>query len=123
MQIGDTFISTLRVDESQTALRLGSGDLPVFATPAMVALMENAAMLCVAPHLGDGQTTVGAEISTTHLRPSPVGAEVKATATLVAVEGRKLSFRVVAEDGTGVIGEATHVRFVVDRTKFMAKLQ
>ncbi len=123
MQIGDTFVSTLRVEESQTALSLGSGDLPVLATPAMVALMENAAMLTVAPHLSDSQTTVGAEISTTHLRPSPIGVEVKATATLVAIEGRKLSFRVIAEDPSGVIGEASHIRFVVDRTKFMAKLQ
>lgn len=123
MNIGKTYTSQIVVTADKCASVLGSGDLEVLATPAMVALMENAAMLCVASDLEEGSTTVGSAITTTHLRPSPIGATVEATATLTAVEGRKLSFKVVATDEKGVIGEGEHTRFVVDRVKFMAKLQ
>ncbi len=77
-----------------TAASMGSGDLPVFATPAMVALMENAAMQAVAGKLPEGATTVGAEMNVTHIKPSGLGAAVTATAVLTAVEGRKLTFNV-----------------------------
>lgn len=123
MNIGKTYTSQIVVTADKCASALGSGDLEVLATPAMVALMENAAMLCVASDLEEGSTTVGSAITTTHLRPSSIGATVEATATLTAVEGRKLSFKVVAADEKGVIGEGEHTRFVVDRVKFMAKLQ
>lgn len=121
--IGKSYTSEVVVSAEKCAQSMGSGDLLVFATPAMVALMESAAMLCVAPLLDEGSTTVGSAISTSHLRPSPIGASVRATATLTGVEGRKLSFAIIAEDEKGVIGEGEHTRFVVDRTKFMAKLQ
>lgn len=123
MNIGKTYTSEAVVTLEKCACSVGSGDLQVFATPAMIALMENAAMLCVATELEEGSTTVGSAISTTHIRPSAVGAKVCATATLTAVEGRKLSFTIVASDEKGVIGEAEHTRFVVDGAKFMAKLQ
>lgn len=123
MNIGKCYTSQTIVTADKCASTVGSGDLDVFATPAMVALMENAAMLCVASDLEEGSTTVGSAITTSHLRPSPIGATVEATATLTAVEGRKLSFKVVATDEKGVIGEGEHTRFVVDRVKFMAKLQ
>lgn len=123
MNIGKTYTSQIVVTADKCASALGSGDLEVLATPAMVALMENAAMLCVASDLEEGSTTVGSAITTTHLRPSPIGATVEATATLTAVDGRKLSFKVVATDEKGIIGEGEHTRFVVDRVKFMAKLQ
>lgn len=102
---------------------MGSGDLPVFATPAMVALMEHAAMKAVAAELEEGATTVGAEMNVTHIKPSGLGAEITATAVLTAVEGRKLTFNVGARDAEGMIGEGVHVRFVVDRTRFMAKVK
>ncbi len=117
-----THTSTLTVSENVTARAMGSGDLQVLATPAMMALMENAAMLAVAPELEPGQTTVGGSMSSTHLKPSPVGAVVTATATLVAAEGRKLTFKVSAHQGETLIGEGDHVRFVVDAVKFMSKL-
>lgn len=101
---------------------MGSGDLPVLATPAMMALMENAAMTAVAPELPEGSTTVGGHIESSHLKPTPVGAEVKAEATLTKVDGRKLYFTVKAMQGDTVIGEGTHLRFIVDREKFMSKL-
>ena len=94
----------------------------MFATPSMVALMENAAMNAVAPFLPQGATTVGSEINTTHIKPSALGAEITATATLTSVEGRKLLFDVEARDAAGVIGKGTHVRFIVDIERFMAKL-
>ena len=110
------------VAAGNTAAAMGSGDLGVFATPAMVALMENAAMTAVAPELPEGSTTVGAEMNVTHIKPSGPGAEITATAVLTAVEGRKLTFNVGARDAEGMIGEGVHVRYIVDRAKFMAKL-
>lgn len=123
MEIGLTFTSTTVVDNTNTAVALGSGNMEVFATPAMVALMENAAMNAVAPHLEAGQTTVGTEISTTHIKASALGATITATATLTAIEGRKLTFAVTAHDGDNIIGEGTHTRFIVDRERFLAKVK
>lgn len=111
------------VDETNTAARMGSGDLPVFATPAMVALMEQAALQSVAASLPAGSTTVGAEMNVSHIKPSGLGAEINATAVLTEVDGRKLTFNVGARDADGMIGEGVHVRFVVDREKFMSKVK
>ena len=122
MEIGLTYTSTLVVSKDHVAAVMGSGDLHVFATPAMVALMENAAMLAVAPHLPEGSTTVGAMINTSHMKPSPVDETVRATAVLTGIEGRKLTFSIQATDSKGVIGEAEHVRFIVDKERFMSKL-
>ena len=116
---GLTHTSRLTVSEAQTAQVIGSGDLPVLATPAMLALMENAAMLAVANELEEGQTTVGGHISSSHLKPSKVGAMVEATATLTKVDRRKLFFHVVAKQDGEVSGECEHLRFVVDRQRFM----
>lgn len=115
--------SVATVCDANTAAAMSSGDLPVFATPAMVALMEHAAMKAVAAELEEGATTVGAEMNVTHIKPSGLGAEITATAVLTAVEGRKLTFNVGARDAEGMIGEGVHVRFVVDRTRFMAKVK
>lgn len=122
IQKGLNHTSTETVTANNTAIALGSGDMAVYATPAMAALMENAAMLAVADYLPEGQTTVGGLISITHLKPSPIGAEVAATAVLEKAEGRKLTFSVMAEDGDTLVGEGGHVRFIVDREKFMQKV-
>lgn len=126
MIIGTFHKSTLVVDEQHTAQALGSGDMPVWATPSMLALMENAAMAAVQEQLEEGQTTVGAHIESSHLRPSPVGASVYATAELTAAEGRKLHFRVQAyqhtPEGDLLLGEGTHLRFIVDKKKFLNKI-
>ncbi len=114
--------STTIVSEQNTAAILGSGDLAVFATPAMVALMENAAMKAVADALPEGSTTVGTEMNVTHIKASKLGAEITATAVVVEVEGRKVTLNVGARDGESLIGEGVHTRFVVDREKFMSKL-
>lgn len=115
--------SVATVCDANTAAAMGSGDLLVFATPAMVALMENAAMTAVAAALDEGATTVGAEMNVTHIKPSGIGAEITATAVLTAVEGRKLTFNVGARDAEGMIGEGVHIRYVVDCTRFMAKVK
>lgn len=120
---GLTASSTTTVVAENTAAQMGSGDLAVFATPAMVALMENAAMQAVAPALAEGETTVGAEMNTTHLKPSGLGSVITATAVLTEVEGRKLTFTVGARDAEGMIGEGVHVRFVVQRERFMSKVK
>ena len=117
-----TYTSKTKVTSGNTALALGSGDMEVFATPALVALMENAAMNAVNDRLPEGSTTVGAFIETTHVKPSALGEEVSATAVLENVEGRKLTFKVTASDTKGVVGEATHIRYIVDRERFMSKL-
>ena len=114
--------SLVTVSAGNTAAAMGSGDLDVFATPAMVALMENAAMNAVADALPEGSTTVGAEMNVTHIKPSGLGAEIVATAVLTGVEGRKLTFNVGARDAEGMIGEGIHIRYAVDRRRFMEKV-
>lgn len=113
--------ATAAVAAENTAAAMGSGDLEVFATPAMVALMEHAALEAVAAELPEGATTVGAEMNVTHIKPSGLGAAITATAVLTEVDGRRLTFNVGARDGAGMIGEGVHVRYVVDRARFLAK--
>lgn len=115
-------VSTLTVIDAVTAAAMGSGDMPVLATPAMTALMENAAMLAVADHLPEGSTTVGGHIASSHLKPTPLGETITATATVTRVDGRKIEFKVEAHCGDTLLGEGSHLRFIVDREKFMSKL-
>ena len=122
MEVGLKYESTVVVSPSNTAATMGSGDMDVFATPAMVALMENAAMLAVAAHLPEGSATVGTQMNTSHIKASPLGATITASAELIEVEGRKLTFAVKAWDEKGTIGEGVHTRFVVDRERFLSKL-
>ena len=122
MQIGKKFTSTMIVEEKHLACNVGSGDLPVFATPMMMALMENAAMLCVADELENGSSTVGGQISSSHLKPTGLGKTVTATAELISAEGRKLKFKVSASDEGGLIAEGEHLRFIIDKEKFMSKV-
>ncbi|MFI3287817.1 MAG: thioesterase family protein [Rikenellaceae bacterium] len=112
----------MRVEKKHTALEMGSGDMEVFATPCMVALMENAAMNEAAKLCDEGMTTVGIMINVAHNRATPLGDEVSAVAELVAQEGRKLTFKVIASDSKGEIGCGTHQRFIVEREKFLGKL-
>ena len=119
---GLKYTSRVTVEKANCASMVGSGGMDVFATPSMVALMENAAMNAVADVLPEGSTTVGIEISTSHVKASGIGAEINATAVLVAIDGRKLVFEIEACDGEGVIGKATHSRFIVDRERFLSKI-
>ena len=120
---GLQYTSKIKIEEKHTAIYYGSGGLSVFATPAMVALMENAAMLSVAEYLPQGMDTVGVSVEIEHTKASPFGAVIEATAVLTKVEGRKLIFSLKANDEKGEIGKGTHVRYIIDKVKFMNKLQ
>lgn len=122
VEVGLKHTSELTVTDAVTAIRMGSGDMPVLATPAMMALMENAAMLAVADELPEGSTTVGGHIASSHLRPSKIGDVVRAVAEVTKVDGRKIEFNVSAYSGDVLLGEGTHLRFVVDRERFMSKI-
>lgn len=122
IETGLKYTSQMIVSEVVTARCMGSGDMDVLATPAMMALMENAAMLAVAPNLPEGCTTVGGHIASSHLRPSKVGDRVAATAIVTKVDGKKIEFKVEAYCGDTLLGEGTHLRFIVDRKKFLDRL-
>jgi len=111
------------VTESDTAAKWGSGLVPVFGTPALVGLMEAAAVKALEGHLPEGQTTVGGRIDVHHLAATPVGMTVRARAELTAVEGRKLTFQIEAWDQVEKVGEALHQRYVIDTDKFVARAQ
>ena len=108
---------------TNTALSLGSGLLNVYATPAMVALMEKAAVLTISPYLVEGEGSVGIKLEITHDRATLPGHIITATAELLEIEGRKLTFKVSAADEQGIIGQGLHQRFVIDNEKFLAKLK
>jgi predicted thioesterase len=114
---------TETVNDRNIASTWGSGGLEVFATPAMIALMECAALSAVAPHLPQGWTTVGTELNVRHLASTPRGMTVSARAELAGVDGRAISFKVEAFDEAGKIGEGSHGRFIVECEKFMAKTE
>ncbi|MBQ2055839.1 MAG: thioesterase family protein [Bacteroidaceae bacterium] len=122
IETGQKHTSELMVTEEVTAVKIGSGDMPVLATPAMLALMENAAMLAVADSLADGETTVGGHIESSHLKPSKIGDKITATAEVTKVEGKKIEFKVSAHCNDVLLGEGTHLRFIVDRNRFIEKL-
>ncbi len=110
------------VTEADTAARHGSGLAPVFSTPALVALMEGAAVAALEGQLPAGQTSLGVRIDVRHLAATPVGMEVRARAVLEEVDGRRLVFRVEAWDAVEKIGEARHERFLVDEARFLQKV-
>ena len=111
------------VTPEKTADAVGSGLLPVFATPAMIALMENAAVKAVQEALEEGQGTVGTLLNVTHDAATPVGMKVWAEAEVTAVEGRKLTYTVTAYDEAGPIGKGEHQRFIIQSDRFLAKAQ
>ena len=109
------------VEREDTAKEVGSGDLLVYATPCMVALMEGAACEAIAEALSDSQTTVGTALNIEHISATPVGLEVRAEAEVTSVEGKVISFAVRAYDESGEIGNGTHKRVIVNGQKFLEK--
>ncbi len=110
------------VTDALTAPAVGSGSVAVYATPSMVALMEAAAVDCVERHLGSGLASLGVHLDVSHTAGTPAGFGVSATATLTAVDGRKLTFSIEARDSVETIGKATHTRIIVDAERFRAKV-
>jgi predicted thioesterase len=111
------------VAQENTAQAVGSGLVPVFATPYMIALMENAAVNAVQAQLAPDEGTVGIRLDVTHDAATPIGMKVWAEAEVTAVEGRKLTFTVTAYDEAEKIGGGTHQRFIIKPEKFLAKTQ
>ena len=109
------------VDTTNVAAVMGSGDLDVFATPAMIALMEQAAWTAVAPGLAEGESTVGTKLNISHVSATPVGLKVWAESEVTAVDGKRLEFKVAAYDEKGLIGEGTHERFIITDERFLGK--
>ncbi len=118
---GITGAASIRVTEANTAQALGSGSVPVYATPALVALLEQAAVDALAAHLPAELTSVGVRIDVQHLAATPIGLEVRAQATLRAQEGRALVFDVAAYDAVEQIARGVHERVMVDQQRFLAR--
>jgi fluoroacetyl-CoA thioesterase len=123
LAIGLVGESATTVDVAKLASTVGSGGLEVFSTPALIALMENAARAAVEPLLPSDQTTVGVRVDIRHLAPSPPGEPVRARAELIEVDGRRLVFQVEAFDSRDQIGAGTHERMVVDPARLLARAQ
>ena len=123
LEIGMRHAVEMTVTDEVTAAKAGSGALMVFGTPYMVALMENAALTLMAPHLPAGKGSVGTAMNITHSAPTPVGMKVRAEAEVVnlSANGKIVDFKVAAYDECGLIGEGTHQRAVIDNERFMAK--
>ena len=111
----------LVVEHKDTAAVYGSGALEVFSTPAMIALMEKTCLMSVRDKIGESNTTVGIAVNIKHLKASPVGATIRCEAKLVEVDRRRLVFSVKCFDGSDLVGDGLHERFVVESEKFMAK--
>ncbi len=119
--VGMTGQADTYVEREDTAFEVGSGSLLVYATPCMVALMEGAACDAIADALPEGKTSVGTQLSISHISATPVGHQVRADAEIIEVEGNTITFKVQAYDETGVIGEGTHKRVVVSTQRFLEK--
>ncbi|MBR7153566.1 MAG: thioesterase [Candidatus Methanomethylophilaceae archaeon] len=115
--------NTRNVTEDLTASSVGSGTLRVFATPAMIALVEETAYLSIAPHLSEGQSSVGTRLDVSHSSATPVGMDVVCETEVVEVDRRRVVFKVVVSDAAGEIGSGVHERFIVDDVRFMEKAE
>ena len=111
------------VTNDNVAISAGSGTLPVFATPCMCALMEEASWKAIAPELSQGDSSVGTKLSISHISASPVGIKVWAESEVTAVDGKRIEFKVAAYDEAGLIGEGTHERFIITSDRFLAKTE
>ena len=121
METGIKGTRTVVVTEEMTAEHVGSGMLPVYATPEMVALVENVASTSVAPYLEEGTGTVGTKVDVAHVSATPVGMKVTVETELTEVDRRRLVFSVKAYDEAGLVGEGTHERFIIRNDKFLEK--
>lgn len=121
IEIGIKGLAQALVEQEDTAKAVGSGDLLVYATPCMVALMEGAACESIAPFLADGESSVGTMMKVSHTSATPVGMEVRAESVVTAIDGRKITFEIVAYDECGQIGRAVHERVIIKADRFLEK--
>lgn len=116
--VGTSATVSFTCDDASTAIALGSGDVPVLGTPKVVALAEEAAVLALEGSLAEGMTTVGTRIAIDHLAPTPIGATVRATATVTDATDRRIEFSVEARDEDTVVARGQHTRVIVERARF-----
>lgn len=121
IEMGTQAENTHTVSELDTAAALGSGDVPVLATPRLIAWLEAAAVTATTPHLSPGSTTVGTHVAVDHLAATPVGGVVLAAARVTGVEGSRLTFDVEATETGAVVARGTHTRVIVDRDRFVSR--
>ena len=121
LRIGLSAVVELVVGEADTAMELHTGDVPVLATPRVVALAETASVDAIAGHLDEGMTSVGYRVQLDHLAPTPVGATVRVESRLETIEGRRLNFRVTVRDHHGLVAAGRITRVVVDRRRFLER--
>ena len=123
LKVGMTGEATVIVNSSNTAIKFGSGSVNVYATPAMVGLMENASIDAVDRYLPEGYATVGTKIEIRHMAATPIGMEVTANAEVIEIDGLKIKFKVEAFDKKEKIGEGTHSRYIVKLSDFLRKAE
>ena len=123
METGIKGREEVTVTPELTAESIGSGTVPVFATPMMISLVEKACRCSVEPYLDEGQTTVGTLVNVAHLAATPVGMRVWCETELIEIDRRRLVFRVTVRDDAGPVGEGTHERFIIDSDRFVKKAE
>ena len=121
IEVGMTYTAEKTVTPDMTAKAVGSGGLLVYATPCLAALMEGAAYESIAPELAEGESSVGTRMELTHSSATPVGMQVRAESAVTAVDGRKITFEIVAYDEAGEIGRAVHERVIIKTERFLEK--
>ncbi len=122
IKVGTTFKSCSIVSSQQLACAVGSGNLEVLSTPMMIALVENAAMNCIAPFLDEDESSVGTSVNVSHIAATPAGVMIYGIAEVIAVDGKKVKFKVETFDSKEKISEGTHTRFVIQKERFMQKV-
>lgn len=122
LKLGLKFSCEQIVTSDMTAAKYGSGLVEVFATPAMIAFIENTALKSVLPHLPEGENTVGIHVNISHSKATPVGMKVFCETEITEIDGKKITFKVTVRDEIGEIGSGTHTRFIINTQKFMQKL-
>lgn len=121
IEIGMSYEKSELVTHQNSAKKFGSGALEVYATPAMIALMEGAAMLAIEKCLSSEQGSVGTKVDIEHIASTPLGMKVTAVAKVIAIDGKKVTFAMVASDERSIIGQGSHERFIIDNEKFLHK--
>ena len=122
LKVGEKNSVTMTVTENDTALAMKSGSLKVLATPRLVGLVEEAASTLAENFLPEDYTSVGTSLNVNHVAPTPIGSTVRADVELIKIDGRKITFKVCANDGAKEIFNGFHERFIVNREKFLSKI-
>ena len=123
LEVGIKGVEKITVCAENTAKNVGSGELEVFATPAMATLMEKTAYKSVAPYLEEGQGTVGTSLNIRHLAATPIGLMVTCESELIEIDRKRLVFSLKVSDGVDIIGDGTHERFIISNEKFMSRAE